>query len=76
MVADRINRRNKPQVLMVGEEKNRGKWKKAKVIRQLKGRGKENQIQRPLQLVCPLEIRSSHEGNSEEVAETSAWQNR
>ena len=30
---------------------------------------KGNQIQRPLQLVCPLEIRSPHEGNTEELAE-------
>lgn len=31
---------------------------------------KGNQIQWPLQLVCPLEIQSPLEGNMEELAET------
>ena len=69
-------------VLIIGDEKNRGEWKKGRVLRHIKGRDgvvrgvgllhKGNQIQRPLQLVCPLEIRSrlGHEGNAEELAET------
>ena len=53
-------------VLVVGEQKNRGEWMKGRVIRHVKGRDgvvrgvillhKGNHIQRPLQLVCPLEI--------------------
>ena len=75
MEAHRVNRNEKPQmpeireiVLVVGENRNRGKWKKAKVVQHVKGRDgvvrgvvllhKGNRIQRPLQLVCPLEIRS------------------
>ena len=69
-------------VLIIGDEKNRGEWKKGRVLRHIRGsdgvvRGvgllhKGNQIQRPLQLVCPLEIRSrrGHEGDTEELAET------
>ena len=55
-------------VLVVGDEKNRGKWKKEKVVNYVTGgdgvvrgvliRYKEHIIERPLQLVCPLEIRS------------------
>ena len=57
-------------VLIVGEEKNRGKWKKAKVLRVVKGKNnvvrgiillhKGNQIETPVQSVCSLEIISSH----------------
>ena len=69
-------------VRIIGDEKNRGEWKKGRVLRHIKGRDgvvrgvgllhKGNQIQRPLQLVCPLEIRSrlGHAGNAEELAET------
>lgn len=67
-------------VLIIGDEKNRGEWKKGRVLRHIRGRDrvvrgvgllhKGNQIQRPLQLICPLEIRSRHEGNKEELAET------
>ena len=56
------------KVLILGEEKNRGRWKKGKVIRIVKGvdgvaRGvillrKGKQLERPIQCVCPLEIRS------------------
>lgn len=68
-------------VLVIGDEKNRGEWKKGRVLRHIRGRDgvvlgvgllhRGNQIQRPLQLVCPLEIRSrlGHEGNTEELAE-------
>ena len=55
-------------VLVLGEEKNRGKWKKGKVVSHVKGRDgvvrgvtllhKGHIIERPLQAVCPLEIRS------------------
>ena len=51
-------------VLVVGEEKNRGKWMKGKVLSTVKGadgvlRGvillhKGNRLERPLQAVCPL----------------------
>ncbi len=63
-------------VLIVGEEKNRGKWMKGKVLRIVKGadgvpRGvillhKGNRLERPLQTVCPLEIRSTIEETIEE----------
>ena len=65
-------------VLITGEEKNRGKWKKGKVIKLVKGRDgvvrgvtllhKGHTIERPLQAVCPLEIRSvTDEKGKEEV---------
>ena len=69
-------------VLIIGDEKNRGEWKKGRVLRHIRGRDgvvrgvrllpKGNEIQRPLQLVCPLEIRSrlGREGSTEELAET------
>ena len=54
-------------VLVVGDEKNRGEWKKRKVSRLIQGKDgvvrdvillhKGHFIERPLQLVCPLEIR-------------------
>ena len=57
-------------MLIVGEEKNRDEWKKAKVLRLVKGKDNVvrgitllhigNQIERPVQSVCPLEIRSLH----------------
>ena len=57
-------------VLIIGEEKNRGEWKEAKVLRLVKGKGnvvrgiillyKGKQIERPVESVCPLEIRSSY----------------
>ena len=68
-------------VLIIGDEKNRGQWKKGRVLKHIRDRDgvvrgiylldKEKQIQRPLQLVCPLEIRSPLEGNMEleELAE-------
>ena len=53
-------------VLVVGEEKNRGEWKKGRVVRVVKGKDgvvrgvellhKGHTIERPLQLICPLEI--------------------
>ena len=55
-------------VLVLGEEKNRGLWKKGKVVRLITGkdgvvrgvvlRHKGREIERPIQLVCPLEIHS------------------
>jgi len=54
-------------VLVVGDEKNRGEWKKGKVSHLIQGKDgivrgvilfhKGHTIERPLQLVCPLEIR-------------------
>ena len=74
MESHRINRAKSqlPEVgeivLIVGEERNRGKWMKGKVTRIVKGvdgvvRGvillhKGNRLERPLQAICPLEIRS------------------
>ena len=64
-------------VLVVGEQKNRGEWMKGRVIRHVKGRDgvvrgvvllhKGNHIQRPLQLVCPLEIKCSQGEMAENV---------
>ena len=70
-------------VLVVGDEKNRGEWKKGKVSCLIQGKDgvvrgvvlldKGHTIERPLQLVCPLEIRgvdySVHlqEGRRDEV---------
>jgi hypothetical protein len=55
--------------LVLREEKNRVLWKKGKVLRRILGkdgvvrgvvlRHKGHEIERPIQLVCPLEIRSS-----------------
>ena len=69
-------------VLVIGDEKIRGEWKKGRVLRHIRGRDRVirgvgllhrgNQIQRPLELVCHLEVRSrlGHEGNTEELAKT------
>ena len=56
-------------VLIIGEEKNRGEWKKAKVLRLVKGKDnvvrgiillhKGKQIERPVQSVCLLEVGNS-----------------
>lgn len=72
-------------VLIVGDEKNRGMWKKGKVIKHIKGRDgvirgvsllhKGHAIERPLQLVCPLEIRSESKQNQVEEKETVAKDN-
>ena len=51
-------------LLIIGDSKNRGEWKKGRVKRLVKGRDKVvllhngKQIERPLQLVCPLEIKA------------------
>jgi len=71
MESHRIKRgvRNYPEVrevvLIVGEEKNRGEWKKGLILRHIRGqedvvRGvilqhKGHTIERPLNLVCSLE---------------------
>ena len=90
MESHRINREKTlpPEVgeivLVVGEERNRGKWKKGKVLRVVKGadkvpRGvillhKGNRLERPLQAVCRLEIKSVVQEvvqeTTEEVTET------
>ena len=73
MEVHRINRRKNaclPQigeiVLVVGDERNKGQWKKARVEELVKGRDdvvkgvllrhKGNLIEQPVQAVCPLEI--------------------
>ena len=53
-------------VLIVADEKNRGEWKKRKVVRHIQGKDgvvrglsllyKGHHVDRPLNLVCPLEI--------------------
>ena len=59
-------------VLVVSKQKNRGIWKKRKVLRHIKGRDgiiwgtvllhKGHEIERPLELLCSLEIRSAEAG--------------
>ena len=59
-------------VLVVGEQKNRGIWMKGKLLRDIKGRDgivrgavllhKGHEIERPLELLCPLEIRIAEAG--------------
>ena len=69
----RVNRKTGPVpdigeiVLFVGDEKNRAKWKKRKVMHHVQGRDgvmrgvillhKGHHIERPLSLVCPLELK-------------------
>ena len=71
-------------VFIVGDKKNHGEWKKEKVVHLIEGRDgvirgvtllhKGHTIERPLQLVCPLEIRAAkvlvqpHDGRREEIA--------
>ena len=65
-------------VLVVGEQKNRGIWMKGKVLHHIKGRDgivrgavllhKGHKIERPLELLYPLEIRSAETG--ERVTDT------
>ena len=55
-------------LLIIGDSKNRGEWKKGQVERLVKGRDgvvhgvvllhNGKRIERPLQLVCPLEIKA------------------
>ena len=71
-------------VLLVGEEKNRGLWLKGRVIKLVKGRDnvvrgaiilhKKKRLERPLQLLCPLEIRSE-EPMTESERKTEAMDN-
>lgn len=66
-------------VLVVGEEKNRGEWKKGKVLRHVRGKDgvvrgvvllhKGHTIERPLQLICPLEIHCAPKEQRNEVEE-------
>ena len=61
--------------MIVGDEKNRREWKKGRVVCHVQGgdgviRGvilqhKGHQIERPLSLVCPLEIRRSSSDEEE-----------
>ena len=54
-------------MLVVGDEKNEAKWKKGRIMRHVQGRDgvirgvtllhKGHHIERPLSLVCPLEIK-------------------
>ena len=70
----RVNKNTSPVleigeiVLIVGEEKNKGRWMKGKVVKYVKEKDgvvrgviilhEGNYLERPIQLVCPLEIRS------------------
>ena len=55
-------------LLIVGDGKNRGEWKKGRVIRLVRGKDgvvrgvvmchNGRRIERPLQLVCPLELKA------------------
>jgi len=86
MEVHRINRKKSPRlpeigevVLIVGDERNKGQWKKARVEELLKGRDsvvrgvilryKGHLIERPIQAVCPLEIRCQVEKSL--IAETA-----
>ena len=54
-------------VILVGDEKNRGEWKKGKVTKLIRGKDgvirgvkllhKGHHLERPLSLICPLEIK-------------------
>ena len=76
-------------VLIVGEERNRGKWMKGIVLRCVKGKDgvireaivlhKGNRIERPIQLLCPLEIKSplrDAEGHNAITEEESSEERR
>ena len=86
MEVHRINRKKSPRlpeigevVLIVGDEGNKGQWKKARVEELLKGRDsvvrgvilryKGHLIERPIEAVCPLEIRCQVEKSL--IAETA-----
>ena len=86
MEVHRINRNKSPHlteigevVLIVGDERNKRQWKKARVEELLKGRDsvvrglilryKGHLIERPIQAVCPLEIRCQVEKSL--IAETA-----
>ena len=55
-------------MLVVEEDKNRGEWKKGRMLRHVKGKDgiisgvvllhKGHAIERPIQLVCPLDIKA------------------
>ena len=59
----------------MGDEKNRREWKKRRMVRHIQGRDgvirgvilqhKGHQIERPLRLMCPLEIRRSSSDEEE-----------
>ena len=72
-------------VLIVGDEKNRGLWMKGRVLKHVTGKDgvirgaivlhKGNRLERPLQLLCPLEIKSelverNPVGNTEQTKPT------
>ena len=62
-------------VLVVGDEKNRAEWRRGKVVELIKGKDnvvrrvqiltKGHTIERPLSLVCSLEIKSTAVENSQ-----------
>ena len=75
-------------VLIVGNEKNRGEWKKGRVLRHIRGRDgvvrgvmllhKGHHIERPLSLVCSLEIKGAAVAGKRPTAEVQElrWSNR
>ena len=66
-------------VLNVGDEKNISEWKKGKVVRYVQGKDgvvrrvvmlyKGHHIERPLQLVCSLELKGPVRATEQEPAE-------
>ena len=62
-------------VLIIGHEKNRGEWRKAKFVRHIQGKDgvvrgvtmlhKGHHIERPLNLVCSLELKVPIESQEE-----------
>ncbi len=81
MESHRINRKTAAVpdvgevVLVIGDEKNRGEWRKAKVVSHIRGKDgvvrgvkmlhKGHHIERPLQLVCLLELKGPVESDEE-----------
>ena len=73
-------------VLIVGDEKNRGEWRKARVVRHIQGKDgivrgvtmlhKGHHIERPLNLVCSLELKGPFKSQDKETATTTTESGR
>ena len=79
MESHRINRKTAviPEIVFtIGDEKYRGEWRKAKVVRHIQGKDgvvrgatmlhKGHNIERPLNLVCSLELKGPIESQEED----------
>ena len=92
MESHRINRKTAAVpdvgevVLVIGDEKNRGEWRKAKVMSHIRGKDgvvrgvkmlhKGHHIERPLQLVCSLELKGPVESDEESHPKTTSSEDR